>query len=49
MRRSFSDNPGLREDLFDLLDVVFPGIREAAEHASAFGAHWESISTPFSL
>lgn len=47
MRHSFSDNPALSERLFDLLDAVFPGVRQVARNARALGASWESVSTPF--
>ncbi len=47
MKRSFSDDPALSDDLFDLLDTVFPGLRQTAENARALGAPWESVSTPF--
>jgi predicted N-acetyltransferase YhbS len=47
MRCSFSDDPDLGERLFDLLDAVFPGLRQGARSARALGAAWESVSTPF--
>jgi predicted N-acetyltransferase YhbS len=47
MKHSFSDNPALSERLFDLLDTVFPGVRQVARNARALGASWESVSTPF--
>jgi predicted N-acetyltransferase YhbS len=47
MKYSFSDNPALSERLFDLLDTVFPGVRQVAQNARALGAPWESVSTPF--
>ncbi|MCU0291146.1 MAG: GNAT family N-acetyltransferase [Thermoanaerobaculaceae bacterium] len=47
MKCSFSDDPGLGPTLFDLLDTVFPGLREGARQARALGAAWESVSTPF--
>lgn len=47
MKRSFSEDPALSEPLFDLLDTVFPGMREVAQNARALGAPWESVSTPF--
>jgi predicted N-acetyltransferase YhbS len=46
MKRSF-DDPDLFSQVFDLLDVVFPGLRGAAEMAAGIGASWESVSTPF--
>lgn len=47
MRYSFSENPAISVRLFDLLDTVFPGVREVAENARRIGAAWESVSTPF--
>ncbi|MCI0339393.1 MAG: GNAT family N-acetyltransferase [Acidobacteria bacterium] len=47
MKLSFSDDPALSERLFDLLDAVFPGIRQVAQTARVLGASWESVSTPF--
>jgi predicted N-acetyltransferase YhbS len=47
MRRSFADDPTLSAALFDLLEAVFPGIGQSAEHARSLGAAWESVSTPF--
>jgi len=47
MKGSFADDPGLAGHLFDLLDMVFPGLRRTAEHARTLGAPWESASTPF--
>jgi predicted N-acetyltransferase YhbS len=47
MRHTFSADPTLGEPLFDLIDTVFPGLRQVAENAKAWGAPWESASTPF--
>jgi GNAT superfamily N-acetyltransferase len=47
MKHSFSDDPTLREKLFDLLDVVFPGVRRVEQNARVLGGYWESVSTPF--
>jgi predicted N-acetyltransferase YhbS len=47
VKRSFSKDPDFVEGLFDLLDMVFPGLRRAAQHARELGASWESVSTPF--
>lgn len=47
MKHSFADHLSLSEAVFDLLDVVFPGLRQAAQDARALGASWESVSTPF--
>lgn len=46
-RSSYADEPGLGDRVFDLLDVVFTGVRAARAHGEAFGATWESVSTPF--
>lgn len=47
MTLSFSKDATLSERLFDLLDRVFPGVREVARNAKSMGASWESVSTPF--
>jgi GNAT superfamily N-acetyltransferase len=47
MKGSFSDTTNLSAQLFDLLDIVFPGIRQGAENIRALGVSWESVSTPF--
>jgi len=47
MKRAFSDDPALSQQLFDLLDTVFPGVRQVAQNARRLGAPWESVSTPF--
>lgn len=47
MNLSFSKDLSLSARLFDLLDVVFPGIKQVASNARAMGASWESVSTPF--
>jgi len=49
MQQSFVADPTLSKRLFDLLDVVFPGVRQVAQNASALGAPWESVSTPFTI
>lgn len=48
-QRSFSEDPTLSEQLFNLLEVVFPeiGISYAAECARKLGASWEAASIPF--
>jgi GNAT superfamily N-acetyltransferase len=46
-RRSFSEDPTLSHNLFNLLEVVFPGIRDAAARIRKLGAAWEDASTPF--
>lgn len=33
--------------LFELLDTVFPGVRDGAAALERLGAAWESVSTPF--
>jgi len=35
MQQSFSTDPTLGERLFDLLDTVFPGLRQVADNARA--------------
>jgi predicted N-acetyltransferase YhbS len=47
MQGSFAEDPGLLDRLMDLLDLVFPGLRLAADRARILGAPWESVSTPF--
>lgn len=47
MKRSFAEDPEFSPRLFDLLDIVFPGIRGTAEQARSLGASWESVSTPY--
>ncbi|WP_460202662.1 GNAT family N-acetyltransferase [Scytonema sp. NUACC21] len=50
-QRSFQSASTLSNQLFNLLEVVFPGygISDAAEHGRKLGASWESASTPFML
>lgn len=47
MQYSFAKDATLSPRLFDLIDTVFPGLRQVAENARALGAPWESVSTPF--
>ena len=47
MQCTFSEDPGISRKLFDLLEVVFPGIRQGAESIRSLGVSWESASTPF--
>jgi len=47
MQYAFSSDPTLSTRLFDLLDTVFPGMRQVADNARALGAPWEAVSTPF--
>lgn len=48
-KRSFSEDPTLSDQLFNLLETAFPGvgISRAAETARKLGAAWEDASTPF--
>lgn len=48
-KRSFSENPTLSAQLFNLLETAFPGIgiSRAAETGRMLGASWEDASTPF--
>jgi GNAT superfamily N-acetyltransferase len=48
-QRSFFEDPTLSDRLFDLLEIVFPGlgISKAAEMGRKLGAPWEAASTPF--
>lgn len=46
-RRSFAETPRLLETVFDLLDVVFSGIRAGAGEAERLGLDWAAASTPF--
>ena len=40
-------DPTVGDRIFDLLDLTFPGVRTARANGEAFGARWESVSTPF--
>lgn len=47
-RRSFRDDPALRERLFGLLDLAFGEDLSGQERAARrLGMHWEEVSTPF--
>ncbi|MEH1808212.1 GNAT family N-acetyltransferase [Nostoc sp.] len=46
-KQSFSDDSSLSDKLFDLMEVIFPGISSLAECARKLGASWETASTPF--
>lgn len=48
-KRSFYEDPTIRQRLFNLLEIVFPEIEisRVAETARMLGASWESASTPF--
>ncbi len=43
----YQSDPTLGDRVFDLLDGVFPGVRAGRANGAAFGAPWESVSTPF--
>ncbi|RJP78385.1 MAG: GNAT family N-acetyltransferase [Candidatus Zixiibacteriota bacterium] len=47
MQGNFTADPGLYEALFDLLDLVFPGLRQGAQEIRRLGIAWEAVSTPF--
>lgn len=47
MRCSFSEDPSMGEALFELLDIVFPGLRQGTLDLRRLGTSWESVSTPF--
>ena len=44
---SYQSDPTLGDRVFDLLDITFPGIRDARANGEGFGARWEDSSTPF--
>lgn len=44
---SYQADPTLGDRVFDLLDITFPGMRDARANGEAFGARWEDSSTPF--
>jgi GNAT superfamily N-acetyltransferase len=48
-QQSFTENTTLSPQLFNLLEIVFPGleINKLAEQARRLGAAWEDASTPF--
>ncbi len=46
-KQSFSGDTSLSDQLFDLLEVTFPGLSNLAECAKKLGASWETASTPF--
>lgn len=46
-RASYRDDPALADQIFELLELPFPGVSRGREHAKAFGAPWEGASTPF--
>jgi GNAT superfamily N-acetyltransferase len=47
VRCSFDHNPEFSSGLFELLEIVFPGLGRTAENARRLGAAWESVSTPY--
>lgn len=47
MRHIFGQDPDRDRQLFDLLDLVFPGLRAGAVSLRRFGTSWEAISTPY--
>jgi len=49
MRCSYADDPQLSDQVFELLDQVFTGLRQAARDARAHGTDWEAISTPYTV
>jgi len=46
-KRSFDENVNVSQKMFDLLEIVFPGMRNAAAEIKKLGASWEDASTPF--
>jgi predicted N-acetyltransferase YhbS len=46
-QRSFTQEPTLSDNLFELLGVVFPEVITAAEIGRKLGGCWEEASTPF--
>jgi GNAT superfamily N-acetyltransferase len=44
---SIYNDPRLRQRVYELLDIVWPGDSEKIRLASAVGAHWHEVSTPF--
>ena len=48
-KRSFYEDPTIRQRLFNLLDIVYTDIEisRVAETARILGASWEGASTPF--
>jgi predicted N-acetyltransferase YhbS len=46
-KRSFAEDSNVSQQMFDLLEIVFPGMRDAAEEIRKLGAPWEDASTPF--
>lgn len=46
-KRSFTEDPTLSDRLFELLEIVFPGISSLAATIEGIGVSWEAASTPF--
>jgi predicted N-acetyltransferase YhbS len=46
-KQSYADNPGLKRQVFHLLETCFPGITQAEQESLALGCPWEKVSTPF--
>ena len=46
-RRDYTADPSLRERVFTLLDVVFPGIAGAEAALRPWGLDWTAVSTPY--
>ncbi|MDM9381229.1 GNAT family N-acetyltransferase [Chlorogloeopsis sp. ULAP01] len=46
-RQSFAVDPRLSDRLFKLLEIAFPGVKDAAVRIRKLGAPWEDASTPF--
>ena len=47
LRRNYAEDPTLGDQVFALLEVVFPGVGSGRRNGDGFGVSWESISTPF--
>src|SRR5262245_17824637 len=45
--RSFAADPPLKEKVFDVLEMCFPGITQAERESLGLGGPWERASTPF--
>ncbi|MBW4618976.1 MAG: GNAT family N-acetyltransferase [Cyanosarcina radialis HA8281-LM2] len=46
-KRSFAEDSTLSDRLFELLEIVFPGISSLADTIATLGVSWEAASTPF--
>ena len=47
VRRNYAEDPTLGDQVFALLESVFPGVGSGRGNGAQFGVPWESISTPF--